>query len=41
MPKMLTVWLDVASRATLTSDPPDVIRLRQDRLNKMTQIMGL
>ncbi|XP_012230547.1 serine/threonine-protein kinase ATR [Linepithema humile] len=39
MPKMLTVWLDVASRATLASDPPDVIELRQDRLTKMTQIM--
>lgn len=41
MPKMLTVWLDVASRATITSDPLDVVRLRQDRLLKMTQIMGI
>ncbi|XP_020296818.1 serine/threonine-protein kinase ATR [Pseudomyrmex gracilis] len=41
MPKMLTVWLDVASRATNTSDPPDVVRLRQDRLSKMTQIMDV
>ncbi|KAG5348071.1 ATR kinase, partial [Acromyrmex charruanus] len=39
MPKMLTIWLDNASRATITSDPPDIIKLRQDRLLKMTQIM--
>ncbi|XP_025264576.1 serine/threonine-protein kinase ATR [Camponotus floridanus] len=39
MPKMLTIWLDHASRTTITSDPADVIRLRQDRLSKMTQIM--
>ncbi|KMQ96860.1 serine threonine-protein kinase atr-like protein [Lasius niger] len=39
MPKMLTIWLDHASRATITSDPVDVVRLRQDRLLKMTQIM--
>ncbi|XP_011699804.1 PREDICTED: serine/threonine-protein kinase ATR isoform X2 [Wasmannia auropunctata] len=39
MPKMLTIWLDHASRATITSDPPDIIRLRQDRLLRMTQIM--
>ncbi|KAL0107168.1 hypothetical protein PUN28_015590 [Cardiocondyla obscurior] len=41
MPKMLTIWLDNASRATITSDPPDVIKLRQDRLSKMTQIMDV
>ncbi|XP_018056134.1 PREDICTED: serine/threonine-protein kinase ATR [Atta colombica] len=39
MPKMLTIWLDNASRATIISDPPDIIKLRQDRLLKMTQIM--
>ncbi|KYN10085.1 Serine/threonine-protein kinase atr [Trachymyrmex cornetzi] len=39
MPKMLTIWLDNASRATIMSDPPDIIKLRQDRLLKMTQIM--
>ncbi|XP_018347657.1 PREDICTED: serine/threonine-protein kinase ATR-like [Trachymyrmex septentrionalis] len=39
MPKMLTIWLDNASRATVISDPSDIIKLRQDRLLKMTQIM--
>ncbi|KAL6262489.1 hypothetical protein P5V15_007574 [Pogonomyrmex californicus] len=39
MPKMLTIWLDNASRATITSDPPDIVKFRQDRLLKMTQIM--
>lgn len=41
MPKMLTIWLDHASRATITSDPADIVKLRQDRLIKMTQIMGI
>jgi len=41
MPKMLTIWLDLASRSMVTSDPPEVIRLRQDRVSKMTQIMGM
>jgi len=41
MPKMLTIWLDNASRATITSDPSDIIKIRQDRLLKMTQIMGI
>lgn len=39
MPKMLTVWLDLASRATITTDPIDVVRPRQDCLSKMTKIM--
>ncbi|XP_028046695.1 serine/threonine-protein kinase ATR isoform X2 [Monomorium pharaonis] len=39
MPKMLTIWLDNASRATITTDPSDIIQLRRDRLSKMTQIM--
>ncbi|XP_011875240.1 PREDICTED: serine/threonine-protein kinase ATR [Vollenhovia emeryi] len=40
MPKMLTIWLDNASRAAITSNlPEDIIRLRRDRLFKMTQIM--
>ncbi|XP_032688955.1 serine/threonine-protein kinase ATR isoform X2 [Odontomachus brunneus] len=41
MPKMLTVWLDLASRATITTDPIDVIRSRQDCLSKMTKIMDV
>jgi len=43
MPKMLTIWLDNASRTTITSEmlPSDIIKLRQDRLSKMTQIMGI
>jgi len=43
MPKMLTIWLDNASRATVTSEmlSSDIIKLRQDRLSKMTQIMGI
>lgn len=41
MPKMLTVWLDLASRATTASDPIDVIRFRQDCLSKMTKIMDV
>lgn len=41
MPKMLTLWLDLASRAVVASDLPDIIRVRQDRLSKMTQIMGI
>lgn len=40
MPKMLTIWLDLASRAMVATDPPEVTRLRQDRVTKMTQIMG-
>ncbi|TGZ48346.1 Serine/threonine-protein kinase ATR [Temnothorax longispinosus] len=39
MPKMLTIWLDNASRATITSGSEDIIKFRQDRLSKMTQIM--
>ncbi|XP_011329801.1 serine/threonine-protein kinase ATR isoform X3 [Ooceraea biroi] len=40
MPKMLTTWLDLASRAMGTSDlDPEISRLRQDRVSKMTQIM--
>lgn len=39
MPKMLTVWLDLASRAAITSDPVDIQRCRQDCLSKMTKIM--
>lgn len=41
MPKMLTIWLNNASRATITSDSPDINRVRQERLIKMTQIMGI
>lgn len=42
MPKMLTIWLDNASRATVThSVPPDILQLRKDRLSKMTHIMGI
>lgn len=40
MPRMLTIWLDFASRATVTSDALDIVNIRQDRLSKMTQIMG-
>lgn len=40
MPKMLTIWLDNASRATVTSVPLEIIQLRRDRLLRMTQIMG-
>ncbi|XP_025986385.1 serine/threonine-protein kinase ATR [Solenopsis invicta] len=39
MPKMLTIWLDNASRATIASDKADITQLRRDRLSKMTQIM--
>lgn len=41
MPKMLTIWLDNASRATIISNSPDINRVRHERLLKMTQIMGI
>ncbi|XP_025157159.1 serine/threonine-protein kinase ATR [Harpegnathos saltator] len=39
MPKMLTVWLNLASRAAITSDPIDVVTSRQDCLSIMTKMM--
>ncbi|XP_014472413.1 PREDICTED: serine/threonine-protein kinase ATR-like isoform X2 [Dinoponera quadriceps] len=39
MPKMLTIWLDFASRAAIASDPADIARSRQDCLAKMTKLM--
>lgn len=43
MPRMLTIWLDFASRATSRSISyanSEQDKLRQDALLKMTKIMG-
>lgn len=43
MPRMLTIWLDFASRITSRSGPygnQEFDKLRRDALLKMTKIMG-
>lgn len=45
MPRMLTIWLDFASRATrsnnlLNQSNQEQVRLRKDALLKMSKIMG-
>lgn len=45
MPRMLTIWLDFASRATRSNNlinqlNQEQVRLRKDALLKMSKIMG-